>query len=293
MHPVGEYDPTPPKTTPKPFPEHSSSRDGSSPMLDEQQAEGGADISLIAQPRGRSAALKPAAPAPTAAAPAEAAIMPATDAASSLETSLQTCTAHYDRILQMLVKEPSNEHLIELRDQLTNAINKLQDTKALVTHQAGCDTKALEPAAAQPSLVGSDPALGEPPGGHHIKLLEPAAAEPSHAGGGNDPTLGTPQGGHDTVPLEPAATQPSHAGGGSDPTLGTPQGGHDASPLEPAATQPSHAGGVSSGDCPALGTPQGGHNALPLEPAATQPSHAGGVSSGDPALGTPHLRSPR
>ena len=78
---------------------------------------------------------------------------PATAAASSLETSLQTCTAHYDRILQMLVKEPSNEHLIELRDQLTNAINKLQDTKEWV---APLITRAAtEPS--RPSGASSDP----------------------------------------------------------------------------------------------------------------------------------------
>ena len=42
-----------------------------------------------------------------------------------LEASLQSCTAHRDRILQMLVEEPENRHLIELRNELTNAVNQL------------------------------------------------------------------------------------------------------------------------------------------------------------------------
>ena len=44
MHPAGERDPTPPKTTP----ELTYSRSGSSPTLNEQQAARGADITLIA-----------------------------------------------------------------------------------------------------------------------------------------------------------------------------------------------------------------------------------------------------
>ena len=48
------------------------------------------------------------------------------DSAANLEASLQSCTAHRDRILQMLLEEPNNTNLIELRDQLTNAINQLQ-----------------------------------------------------------------------------------------------------------------------------------------------------------------------
>ena len=48
------------------------------------------------------------------------------DSAANLEASLQSCTAHRDRILQMLIEEPDNRNLIELRDQLTNAINQLQ-----------------------------------------------------------------------------------------------------------------------------------------------------------------------
>lgn len=54
------------------------------------------------------------------------------DSAANLEASLQSCTAHRDRILQMLIEEPSNTNLVELRDQLTNAINQLQGTKNMV-----------------------------------------------------------------------------------------------------------------------------------------------------------------
>ena len=57
---------------------------------------------------------------------------PDEDSAANLEASLQSCTAHRDRILQMLQEEPENRNLIELRDQLTNAINQLQGTKNMV-----------------------------------------------------------------------------------------------------------------------------------------------------------------
>ena len=48
------------------------------------------------------------------------------DSAANLEASLQSCTAHRDRIVQMLLEEPNNTNLIDLRNQLTNAINQLQ-----------------------------------------------------------------------------------------------------------------------------------------------------------------------
>lgn len=54
------------------------------------------------------------------------------DSTSNLESSLQSCTAHRARILQMLQEDPDNANLIELRDQLTNAINQLQGTKTMV-----------------------------------------------------------------------------------------------------------------------------------------------------------------
>ena len=55
----------------------------------------------------------------------------------NLESSLQSCTAHRERILQMLVDEPENANLIELRDQLTNAINQLQGTRDMVQRAQG------------------------------------------------------------------------------------------------------------------------------------------------------------
>ena len=57
--------------------------------------------------------------------------------AMNLESSLQSCTAHRERILQMLVDEPENANLIELRDQLTNAINQLQGTRDMVQRAQG------------------------------------------------------------------------------------------------------------------------------------------------------------
>ena len=76
----------------------------------------------------------PAAPAPTAAAAPEAVAVPAADedSAANLEASRQSCTTHRDRILQMLVEEPNNQNLIELRDQLTDAINQLQGAKNMI-----------------------------------------------------------------------------------------------------------------------------------------------------------------
>jgi len=52
--------------------------------------------------------------------------------AVNLESSLQSCTAHRERIVQMLMEEPNNQNLLDLRDQLTNAINQLQGTKDMV-----------------------------------------------------------------------------------------------------------------------------------------------------------------
>jgi hypothetical protein len=57
---------------------------------------------------------------------------PDDDSAANLEASLQSCTAHRDRILQMLIDDPTNADLIALRDQLTSAINQLQGTKNMV-----------------------------------------------------------------------------------------------------------------------------------------------------------------
>ena len=54
------------------------------------------------------------------------------ESTTNLESSLQSCTAHRGRILQMLQDDPENANLIELRDQLTNAINQLQGTKTMV-----------------------------------------------------------------------------------------------------------------------------------------------------------------
>ena len=52
--------------------------------------------------------------------------------ATNLESSLQSCTAHRDRIEQMLQDEPTNQSLLDLREQLTNAITQLQGTKDMV-----------------------------------------------------------------------------------------------------------------------------------------------------------------
>lgn len=54
------------------------------------------------------------------------------DSAVNLDSSLQSCKAHRERILKMLEDEPGNTNLIDLRDQLTNAINQLQGTKNMV-----------------------------------------------------------------------------------------------------------------------------------------------------------------
>lgn len=52
--------------------------------------------------------------------------------AKNLEASLSSCTAHRERIEQMLADEPNNKNLLDLRDQLTNAIQQLQGTKEMV-----------------------------------------------------------------------------------------------------------------------------------------------------------------
>mmetsp|Transcript_5116 Transcript_5116/g.10004 ORF Transcript_5116/g.10004 Transcript_5116/m.10004 type:complete len:312 (-) Transcript_5116:216-1151(-) len=52
--------------------------------------------------------------------------------AQNLESSLQSCTAHRERIEQMLADEPNNKNLLDLREQLTNAITQLQGTKEMV-----------------------------------------------------------------------------------------------------------------------------------------------------------------
>jgi len=64
--------------------------------------------------------------------PVSVAAMAEDDSAMNLESSLQSCTAHRERILQMLAEEPDNQNLMDLRDQLTNAINQLQGTKNMV-----------------------------------------------------------------------------------------------------------------------------------------------------------------
>jgi len=57
--------------------------------------------------------------------------------AMNLDSSLQSCTAHRDRILNMLASEPENQNLLDLRDQLTNAINQLQGTRNMVQRAQG------------------------------------------------------------------------------------------------------------------------------------------------------------
>ena len=52
--------------------------------------------------------------------------------AQNLESSLQSCTAHRERIEQMLADEPQNKNLLDLREQLNNAITQLQGTKEMV-----------------------------------------------------------------------------------------------------------------------------------------------------------------
>lgn len=79
------------------------------------------------------------------------------DSAANLEASLQSCMAHRDRILAMLNEEPDNRNLIELRDQLTNAINQLQGTKNMVQlARTGRQGVAGQPIAAD----GTRPAKG-------------------------------------------------------------------------------------------------------------------------------------
>jgi len=77
------------------------------------------------------------------------------DSAANLEASLQSCTAHRYRILAMLNEEPENRNLIELRDQLTNAINQLQGTKNMVQL-----ARNGRPGGAMQPLDGSRPAKG-------------------------------------------------------------------------------------------------------------------------------------
>ncbi|KAL3915522.1 MAG: hypothetical protein SGPRY_007189 [Prymnesium sp.] len=62
------------------------------------------------------------------------------ESAMNLEQSLQSCNAHRERILQMLAEDPDNQNLLELREQLSNAINQLQGTKTMVQRaQVGRD----------------------------------------------------------------------------------------------------------------------------------------------------------
>mmetsp|Transcript_30869 Transcript_30869/g.51079 ORF Transcript_30869/g.51079 Transcript_30869/m.51079 type:complete len:442 (-) Transcript_30869:285-1610(-) len=81
------------------------------------------------------------------------------ESTSNLESSLQSCTAHRERILQMLLDDPENSNLMELRDQLTNAINQLQGTKSMVQraqNNRGGGLPGLASAAAAAGAVGPD-----------------------------------------------------------------------------------------------------------------------------------------
>jgi len=92
------------------------------------------------------------------------------DSAANLEASLQSCTAHRDRILQMLIEEPDNRNLIELRDQLTNAINQLQGTKNMV--QRARTGRPAGPGGTAPAGMVTGPD-GRPQKGHSSRKNKP------------------------------------------------------------------------------------------------------------------------
>ena len=116
---------------------------------DPSSADGGVAAPETGQPA-------PVAPVAQPDAAAAAGPTPDDDSAANLEASLQSCTAHRDRILQMLVEEPNNQNLIELRDQLTNAINQLQGTKNMVQRARG----GARPAGAMVGGAAERPAKG-------------------------------------------------------------------------------------------------------------------------------------
>jgi len=51
---------------------------------------------------------------------------------TDLDRSLASCTAHRQRILEMLQQDPGNPALVEVRDQLSAAIAQLQGTQSMV-----------------------------------------------------------------------------------------------------------------------------------------------------------------
>jgi len=83
------------------------------------------------------------------------------ESTTNLEASLQSCTAHRHRILQMLVDDPDNSNLKELRDQLSNAISQLQGTKSMVqrataSNGRGGGLPGLASAAAAAGALGAE-----------------------------------------------------------------------------------------------------------------------------------------
>lgn len=91
------------------------------------------------------------------------------DSAANLEDSLQSCTNHRDRILLMLQDEPDNRNLMELRDQLTNAINQLHGTKSMVQRARTGRPPGSAMGAAQPIAADGSRA----PKGHSSRKNKP------------------------------------------------------------------------------------------------------------------------
>jgi len=149
------------------------------------------------------------------------------DSAANLEASLQSCTAHRDRILQMLQEEPENRNLIELRDQLTNAINQLQGTKNMVQRARSGRPQGQAMGVAQPmGADGSRPAKG-----HSSRKNKPQRCSVCGGIGHKSRTCSmavTPNAQQMCQPVQWATTQPGCASmqpGGDPSQMYVPVGG--------------------------------------------------------------------
>lgn len=64
---------------------------------------------------------------------------------TEVEASLLSCNSHRERILQMLVADPTNRSLLDLLDQLSTAIAQLQNTRSMMLAgvPAACGLRAV------------------------------------------------------------------------------------------------------------------------------------------------------
>ena len=98
----------------------ASADEGGAPPLKQRRCNDSADVHSAGGALQPASCMMPAMPGLLAGVPG----LPGADddsTATNLESSLQSCTAHRERIEQMLREEPTNQNLLDLREQLTEA----------------------------------------------------------------------------------------------------------------------------------------------------------------------------